>query len=268
MTDTSPGLYGSDGQRRLQAAALAAAGAARATPGAVFAARMPGTDDPDRLGWNRIAATLRDESAITFRMIPTHACPEVERRLAEIGCVITWWDVFDGPRDTVRATCDALLANPGDDLVPAGPQACTDPGLLEQVQAFMAGRGVAPYPAQVLSGQTGPAFLAVLTDPADGSIAATAFTYFPYNRHSPHHATAWAGLVAVREDMRGRGVGIRVNALALRQAVGDLGADRVQEFARTSNVASCRMIERCGLRLRADLRSGIAQPAGARSFTR
>ena len=120
----------------------------------------------------------------------------------------------------------------------------------------------------MLSGQTGPATLAVLADPADGSIAATAFSYFPYNRHSPHHATAWAGLVAVRDDMRGRGVGIRVNALALRQAVGDLGADRVQEFARTTNVASCRMIERCGLRLRADLRSGIAQPEGAQSFTR
>ena len=51
-------------------------------------------------------------------------------------------------------------------------------------------------------------------------------------------------------------------------AVEAAGAERVQEYARTSNVPSCRMIERCGLRLRPDVRSGIAQPIGARSFTR
>lgn len=268
MTDITTGLYGNDAQRRLQTVFLASLDAARATPGAVFAARMPGTDDPDRLGWDRIAATLRDTGAITFRMISTDACPKIERRLADIGCEITLWDVFDGPRDAILAACDGHLATPRDDLVPVGPQAIADPGFLEEVQAFMAACGVAPYPAQVLSGQSGPATLAVLTDPADGSIAATAFSYFPYNRHSPHHATAWAGLVTVREDMRKRGVGLRVNALALTAAVTELGAERVQEYARTSNIASCRMIERCGLRLRPDARSGIAQPAGAQSFTR
>ncbi len=268
MTEPASGLYGSAAQRKLQAASLAAADSVRDTPGAVFAARMAGTDDPDRLGWDRIAATLRDEGAITFRMIPVDACPDIEQRLADIGCEITWWDVFDSPRDTIGATCDDLLATARDDLVPLFPPASAQDAFHERVQAFMAGRGVAPYPAQVLSGEAGPAALAVLADPADGSIAATAFTYFPYNCHSPHHATAWAGLVAVREDMRGRGVGIRVNALVLGAAVKDLGAERVQEYARTTNLASCRMIERCGLRLRSDVRSGIAQPAGARSFTR
>lgn len=268
MTQPTPGLYGSAAQRRLQAASLASLDATRETPGAVFAARMPGTDDPDRLGWDRIADTLREAGAITFRMIPADACPDIERRLADIGCEITWWDVFDGPGDTIATACDAILANPRDDLVPAPAPAADGAAFFEQVQAFMAARGVAPYPAQVLSGQTGAASLSVLTDPADGTIAATAFAYLPYNRHSPHHATAWAGLVAVREDMRGRGVGVRVNALALKAAVTQFGAERVQEYARTSNIASCRMIERCGLRLRPDARSGIAQPAGAQTFTR
>ncbi len=98
-------------------------------------------------------------------------------------------------------------------------------------------------------------------------IAATAFSYFPYNRHSLHQDTAWAGLVAVREDMR-NSIGIVVNALVLLKSVNVLGADRVQEYARASNVPSCRMIERCRLCLRADMRSGIAQPVGAESFTR
>ena len=137
-----------------------------------------------------------------------------------------------------------------------------------RVQAFMAECGVAPFPAQVLSGSLGPAALAVLANPEDGSIAATAFAYFPYNRHSAHWVTAWAGLVAVREDLRNRGIGVSVNALVLQEAVNELEAERVQEYARTSNVPSCRMIERCGLHLRTEVRSGIAQPVGAGSFTR
>lgn len=268
VTGDGRGLYGSEAQRRLQAAALAAANEARETPGAVFAARMSGTDDPERLGWDRIGTILRDEGAITFRMIPVDACSEVERRLAQIGCAIAWWDVFEGSRDEIKTACGDVLARPREDLVTVGPPAAGDGNFLARVQAFMAECGVAPFPAQVLSGSLRPAALAVLADPEDGSIAATAFAYFPYNRHSVYRITAWAGLVAVRDDLRNRGVGVRVNALALREAVNTHGAERVQEYARTSNVPSCRMIERCGLRLRPDVRSGIAQPIGTGSFTR
>jgi GNAT superfamily N-acetyltransferase len=268
MAEGKHGLYGSDAQRRLQAAALAAAGRTRETPGAVFAARMAGTEDPERFGWGRIDAILRDEGAITFRMIPVDECSEVERRLAQIGCAIAWWDVFEGSRNEITAACGRVLVRPRDDLVSVGPSAARDGAFFVCVQAFMTECGVAPFPAQVLSGSLGPAALAVLANPEDGSIAATAFAYFPYNRHSAHRVTAWAGLVAVREDLRNRGIGVLVNALALQEAVNELEAERVQEYARTSNVPSCRMIERCGLRLRTDVRSGIAQPVGAGSFTR
>ena len=124
------------------------------------------------------------------------------------------------------------------------PSASDDAAIFERAQAFMAECGVAPYPTQVLSGGLGPAAFAVLSKPEDGSI------------------------VAVRKDMRGRGLGAFVNALVLKKAVEEMGAERVQEFARTSNIASCRMIEHCGLSLRSDVRSGIAQPAEAASFTR
>ncbi|WP_424932441.1 hypothetical protein [Amaricoccus macauensis] len=268
MAWTEDGLYGSEAQRKLQARSLAAADTVAETPGAVFAARLAGTDDPDRLGWHRISAILRDEGAMTFRMIALKDCSEIERRLADIGCTITWWDVFDGSRDDIRAACNDILRLPRDDLALAGRSASADGDFLGSVQAFMAKSGVAPFPAQVLSGSAGPSTLAVLLDPEDCSVAATAFSYFPYNRFSAHRASAWAGLVAVREDLRNRGVGVWANALALKGAVDDLGAHTVQEFARTSNVPSCRMIERCGLRLRPDVRSGIAQPDGAQSFTR
>ena len=262
------GLYGSVAQRRLQAGALESLEATRRTPGAVFAARMSGTEDPERFGWDRISAILRAEGAMTFRMIAAGACPEVERRLAALGFAVAWWDVFEGSRDEVAVACDGVLAAPRNDVAPLVPFPGDEAEFLARVQAFMAKGGVAPFPAQVLSGETGAAALAVLGDARDGSMVATAFAHFPYNRHSPHRATAWAGLATVREDFRGRGIGVWVNALALRRAVIDLRAERAQEFARKSNAASRRMIERCGLRLRPDLLSGIAQPLGSASFTR
>ncbi|SNT42705.1 Acetyltransferase (GNAT) family protein [Tropicimonas sediminicola] len=266
--DNERGLFGNDLQRRLQAAALAAAGEYRDTPGAVFAARMAGTDDPKKFGWDRIEGILRNEGAITFRMIPINRCAQIEQRLAEIGCTISWWDVFDGPSDEIRAACERIVNRPREDFVLIEPSASDDAAFFECAQAFMAECGVAPYPTQVLSGGLGPVAFAVLLNPEDGSVVATAFSYFPYNRHSTHRKSAWAGLVAVRDDLRGRGLGAFVNALVLKKAVEEMGAERIQEFARTSNVASCKMIEHCGLSLRTDVRSGIAQPVEAESFTR
>lgn len=266
--DKVHGLFGNDLQRKLQAAALANVREYRDTPGAVFAARMAGTDDPDKFGWDRIEGVLDDEGAITFRMIPIDQCAEVEQRLKEIGCTISWWDVFDGPADEVRAACEKIAGRPRAEFALIEPSASDDAAVFERVQAFMAKSGVAPYPMQVLSGGMGPAALVALATPDDGSIAATAFSYFPYNRYSAHAKAAWAGLVAVREDLRGQGLGAYVNALVLKKAIEELGAERVQEFARTSNIASCKMIEHCGLSLRSDVRSGIAQPAEAANFTR
>ena len=266
--DTEYGLFGSDLQRKLQATALASFREVRDTPGAVFAARMAGTDDPDKFGWDRIRDILRNQGAITFRMIPVDQCVHIEEKLAKIGCTISWWDVFDGSADEIRTACEVIVNRPREGFVLIEPSASDNGALFERAQAFMAECGVAPYPAQVLSGELGLAALAVLSSSKDGSIVATAFSYFPYNRYSAHFRCAWAGLVAVREEMRGRGLGVFVNALVLQKAVEEFGAERVQEFARSSNVASCRMIEHCGLSIRRDVRSGIAQPAEASSFTR
>ena len=265
--DDERGLFGNNLQRRLQAATLAAANEYRDTPGAVFAARMAGSDDLEKFGWDRIENILRNEGAISFRMIPTDRCAKIEQRLSEFGCTITWWDVFDGSADEISAACEHIK-RPREDFLQIDPSEFDDDAFFERAQAFMAECGVAPYPTQVLSGEFGSAALAVLSKPEDGSIAATAFSYFPYNRYSTHAKTAWAGLVAVREDLRAQGLGVFVNSLVLKRAVEELGAERVQEFARTRNLASCRMIEHCGLSLRSEVRSGIAQPAEAASFTR
>lgn len=260
-------LFGSANQQSLQAAALAGIEAARSTPGAVFAARMAGTDDPDRLGWATIEKVLSEQGALTFRMIPAAECARIERHLARLGCHIVWWDVFEGKRADVETACNAILQQTPAELRRLRAPECPTDRLISHVQEFMDACGVAPLPGWVLAGRAGPAALIILAS-SDGSIAATAFAYFPYNRFSPHRETAWGGLVCVRDELRGLGVGAYTNALMLIAAFGDLGSSRVHEFARAINLQSCRMIERCGLLRNERFRSGIAQPNGESLFTR
>jgi hypothetical protein len=85
MADNERGLFGNAAQRKLQAGALAAASEYRDTPGAVFAARMAGTDDPEKLGWDRIEGILRNDGAITFRMLVCLAVVSAPARKSVVG---------------------------------------------------------------------------------------------------------------------------------------------------------------------------------------
>jgi hypothetical protein len=201
-------------------------------------------------------------------MIPRHAVPEIEARLAEQGFSIMWWDVFDGIGAEVLNKCDAILATSlpeGVMLVPVPPSA-VHPTVV-QIQSFLSENGISPFPGHVLVGGAGKSSLAVMSD-ANGVIIACAFGYFPYNEFSDHRHTAWIGLVAVSDRCRGKGLGVRTNAIALSEMIRRHGAANVQEFVRASNLASCRMVERCGLRQNSGVLSGIAQPSGAAQFTR
>ena len=110
---TSRGLHGTEAQKALQATALADAPSARVRPGAVFAVRMRGTDNPERLGWDKIMKALSEDGAFAFRMIPAVQCAKVEQRLGEAGYRIDWWDVFEGEADDVLSAIETVLVSPG-----------------------------------------------------------------------------------------------------------------------------------------------------------
>ncbi|WP_108261603.1 GNAT family N-acetyltransferase [Mangrovicoccus ximenensis] len=102
----------------------------------------------------------------------------------------------------------------------------------------------------------------------EGGIAATAHCYFPHGPHSPHVRDAWVGLVAVAPEFRGCGLGTRANAEGIRMALDDLGATAVHELVSETNIASRRMMERCGLSRDAQRVCAMAIAADSAKFTR
>jgi RimJ/RimL family protein N-acetyltransferase len=135
-----------------------------------------------------------------------------------------------------------------------------------RLQHFVADNGMAPLPGSLLVEAPGQA-TAILVD-GDERPVAVATAYFAHNVHSPYHRNAWIGMVTVDQRMRGNGVGRYVNALAIRRAIENLGAERVNELVSSTNAPSRRMVQACGLAPEPGLVVGVSVPADADRFTR
>src|SRR5690349_5789508 len=97
------GYFGTEQQQRLQRLSDEAVPWMRQTPGACNAGRFMGTDDPDKLGWDRIFATLGYDGVFGFRMIKAESVPPIREQLADRGYRLDTWDVFMGTTDSLPA---------------------------------------------------------------------------------------------------------------------------------------------------------------------
>jgi RimJ/RimL family protein N-acetyltransferase len=262
------GYFGTEAQQRLQAQAERSADFVRATPGACQTGRTMGCDDPDRFGWDRIDACLKQDGVFGFRLLPAGKAEEVRARLDARGVRFDTWDVY---------LADAVQAlGPSERILAAGPpagavdlDAPTEPEgeAMRRIQALMGAAGVVPFSGSMLAGGFGPVVTAAVGD-GTGAVIAAAHGYLPHNGHSPLARHAWGGLVAVAEAWRGRGLGAYVNARMVVGVFRDLGASHVYELVSASNLASRRMVESCGLRRAPGLVCGVATAGEGARFTR
>jgi GNAT superfamily N-acetyltransferase len=258
--------YGTDRQIALQKKVDALASWIRTTPGACLVGRIRGTDDPDRLGWDTIFASLEDDGVFGFRLLASSDLHAVEARLSERGYRFDSWDVFAAPAQQIRDALDRVDMTLPDNYRAIRADAANDTVTVRNAQRLMSENEVTPFSGDVLTGKHAPAALVAIEAP-DGTLAAAAFCYFPHNEHSPHHKTAWGGLVAVGPEHRGRRLGAIVNAMMLRAAIDRLGAAGVYELVTATNEPSRRMVQRCGLVHDPDLVCGMAIKGGER-FTK
>lgn len=258
--------YGTEQQIRLQKKSDAFLGWTQDTKGACNMARFLGTDDPEELGWDVILKHLRADGIFGFRMIPSDQTEGVTDRMQKAGYAMAYWDVFTGAASQILERADSLGADFPDGIEPIPELQLADASTLTAVQDCMIRSGIAPFSGFMLSGKACPSVLVALQT-AQGRIVATAFGYFPHNRFSPHHKTAWGGLVAVDEEVRGRRLGVLVNSLMVRKCVEEIDAHTVYELVSQDNLASRRMVERCGLEFNAFYKSGTASRSKER-FTR
>lgn len=262
------GYFGTEIQKRLQKIAEESAGFIAATPGACQAGRMMGCDDPEMLGWDRIAEFVTRDGVCAFRLLDARQIKELKVQLARRDCRLDTWDVFIGDRERALAASQTIIsAGMPDGLAELKMTADPDDQLTESVQMFMAEAGIVPFSGSMLVGSVGPAATALIGN-GDGTLVATAHGYLPHNVFSHFHRYAWGGLVAVSEKHRGKGLGKFINALIIRNVFERLYASHVYELVSAGDTASRRMVEACGLHHDPAFVCGIAMPVDAARFIR
>ncbi|MET4632398.1 GNAT family N-acetyltransferase [Kaistia defluvii] len=262
------GYFGSEEQQRLQRQAEAKADWIDKTPGACQTGRMMGCDDPNKLGWDRVAEFLDRDGICGFRLLSTNQADQIGARLLGQDYRFDTWDVFLASRAAALTAAEAILARGlPDGLVELDRPTDPESKYIKQIQGLMNAAGVVPFSGSLLTGALGPATTVVIGD-GRGKIVAAAHCYLPHNAHSPYHRYAWGGLVAVLETQRGRGLGNYINARMVVSAFRDLDATHIYELVSATNASSRKMVAASGLRLESTLICGVvAENRGAR-FTR
>ncbi len=102
------GYFGTETQRRLQAAAETRAPFVAATPGARQTGRTMGCDDPERFGWMQIDAFLAEDGVFGFRLLAADRVDDLQARIAERGCRLDTWNVFLADRASALAASAAV----------------------------------------------------------------------------------------------------------------------------------------------------------------
>lgn len=261
------GYFGTEQQITLQKSADDAIDWMGATPGACNPGRCLGTDDPDRLGWDKIFEILKRDKVFAFRLMHIDQVDQIAKTLSKHGYRLDLWDVFIADRATSERKTSPILEEGLPDGFFERPQLEGDQHPdTRKVQSFMVTNGVVPFSGSMLTGTFGPVTTIVILD-EHGEIAAAAHGYLPHNKFSPHHGSAWGGLVAVSPDHRGKGLGKYVNARMVSHCFSMLDAKTVHELVTETNIPSRRMVEASGLQLDPTLRCGGAT-AGTERFTR
>jgi len=165
-----------------------------------------GCDDPERLGWARIAEFLDRDGVCGFRLIPSSNADKLQSHLKAQGFRFDRWDVFLADRRSALAASEAILSHGLPDEFrelerPADPQGRD----MARIQTLMNDAGVMPFSGSMLTGGVGPASTVTIGE-KDGTVVAVAHGYLPHNSFSPYHRYAWGGLVAVAEAQRGKGL--------------------------------------------------------------
>jgi GNAT superfamily N-acetyltransferase len=210
---------------------------------------------------------LERDGLVGLRMISPQQADRHFPQLEAQGCRIDTWDTFTGrPGDAGRSSQAVIARGLPVGIAIQRPLTDAEGTPMRNVQKFLAANWLAPFPGAMLVKQSGARTL-VLEDET-GAIVATGHTYFPHNAHSSFRAHAWIGLIAVAPSWRGKGLGRIINALLVRAAFDELGADCVYAMVAPLNEPSRRMVEGCGLHLAPELRCGVAVPVPAMRFTR
>ena len=261
-----PDYYGNEAQIALQRRIRDRMQRIAATPALASGGRLMVVVEPDTFGWDEVR-TLAEKDGVLAIGPGSFArlAPEVSQAFPE-GWNTPHYECWSADWPTVKASIGPIL----EASLPTGwrVEAATQPDTktIADAQALAEASGVAPLPGYYHSGQEVDTVLVTIRDD-EGRVVATAHGDMRYHPNGLMGGTCFAGLVAVDENARGRGLGRRANAEVLKATQDAFGWTRVVEMAKETNIASSRMIRSCGMVQYEDWCVFVIIPDG-REFTR
>jgi len=214
--------------------------------GAVVHGRVFASDNPAKLGWQRLRETMAEEGVISLRGIDDATIETALLELADFHPVVHHWDLFMADAQRIREVCGRIIeSGPPDGVVRLAERELTQQKA-QMVQAFLIEQGVSPFSTDALLGKLFPARL-IAFENAQEKIVAAGFAAMTHNHHSPFYNSAWVGLIGVDAAYRGLGLGKFVDAIANFAAITELGASSTMEFVARDNAPSRAMLQSCGL---------------------
>jgi len=237
------GYYGTEEQQNQQKKTDRMTDWIMNTPGACLTGRLMSTDDPDRLGWGIIDQHLSEDRIFSFRWMDTENQAKVAEYARRKGGNVYGWDGFFAQSANLVDSIEPILTRP----LPDGMLVeLVNHDTVTELQVRFVEYGMAPISAAVLCGDNCRAQSLLIRD-ASGGIAALGFIGMLQNRFSEMANCAWTGTIAADASHRGKGLGKRITSELIAAAIKDYSAESVMGFAASDNVASCAMLQGCGL---------------------
>lgn len=239
--------FGSDPQRQMQRRGEALWRLLKDDPRYCYEGRCVGLHGLAAEDVPTFAALARTQGAtVCFNVPATEEGARIAALQAE-NLITDRWDLLMGAEDAIDA-CRAFLADyhPPEGLVLVRAAPDTDGGLIQAMAETALSCGVLPPAGAALRGETRRAVCFFATD-ENGGVAATSASVMRNHPETDWADAAWWGMLATRDDWRGKRLSLWLGALALTAMADEYGARRFYTGVRSDNAPSQRICRKLGL---------------------
>ncbi len=169
-----------------------------------FYGRMVSLCQPDESAVERTAALARLQGATSCQYYPASDADGFRNRLIDQGLRADRYEQCRGGRKAYE-TSKRILSDlkPPDDLTVHAVDGTTTPELVADIAQLSIACGVMPVPGSAMRGQSRDGICLAAVD-AQGGAVATASAYMSNHATSPRGTDAFWGMLATRDDWRGK----------------------------------------------------------------
>jgi GNAT superfamily N-acetyltransferase len=247
MTNPDTEFFGAPPQQEMQRRAAALWPSLRANPRYAYEGRFVGLDAPRLADVDTIAALARTQGGAASFFVDAGKEAEITSALKALGFNTDRWDHLMASEPGIaiaRGIVDEFALPAGFTLRELRPD--TPPQELAATAAMAMECGVLLPAGKALRGITRSSDFYVIANGAGEPVACSG-AVVRHQPGSPFADSSWWGMLATREDMRGRGFSRYLGALAMVAMADRHGARRFYTGVRTDNAVSQKLCRSLGL---------------------